>query len=86
MAVAMTETHNCNEKRGSSLVNNCHGFKSKGKFISFTTTAQSHEYFKKLWVKGYGGTFPTYRTARIYSGNDKPTIWLNSVRYYYNNL
>lgn len=86
MAVAMTETHNCKDDQGSALVNNCFGIKKNGAFMSFSTPAQSHAYFKKLWVNGYGGTFPTYSMAQKYSGNDRPTSWLSNVTYYYNKL
>ncbi len=86
MAVAMTETHNCQDDRGSALYNNCHGFRKNGKFMHFNTTAESHAYFKQLWAKSYGGGFPTYRLAQIYSGNDHPTTWLKNVKYYYNSL
>lgn len=86
VAVAMTETHNCQDSRGSARLNNCHGFKRNGKFMAFTTTDQSHDYFKNLWARSYGGIFPTIRLAQIYSGNDRPTSWLKNVRYYYNKL
>lgn len=86
IAVAMQETHNCKDTRGSALLNNCHGFRKKGKFMSFSTQAESHEYFKQLWVRSYGGGFPTYRLAQIYSGNDRPDNWLKNVTYYYNKL
>lgn len=86
MAVAMTETHNCQDDVGSALYNNCHGFRKNGKFMHFSTPAQSHAYFKQLWANSYGGVFPTYRLAQIYSGNDRPTSWLKNVTYYYNNL
>jgi|GEM_PF-6461748 len=82
-AVAMTETHDCHDKVGSALLNNCFGIKKNGKFMQFETPEASHEYFKQLWVKGYGG-FPTMAMAKKYSGNDHPTTWLNSVKYYYN--
>ncbi len=84
MAVAMTETHNCADTRGSALFNNCFGIKKNGQFMHFQTPQQSHDYFKQLWVNGYGGTFPSYRAAQIYSGNDHPTTWLKNVTYYYN--
>lgn len=84
-AVAMQETHNCADTKGSALVNNCHGFKKNGKFMSFGSPAESHAYFKQLWARSYGG-FPTYRMAQIYSGNDRPNQWLKNVTYYYNTL
>lgn len=86
VAVAMQETHNCKDTRGAALLNNCHGFRKNGKFMSFSTQAESHEYFKQLWVRSYGGGFPTYRLAQIYSGNDRPDNWLKNVTYYYNKL
>lgn len=85
MAVAMTETHNCRDTKGAALVNNCHGFKKNGKFIKFSSPAESHAYFKQLWAKSYK-IFPTYRLAQIYSGNDRPNTWLKNVTYYYYNL
>lgn len=86
LAVAMQETHNCKDTRGSALLNNCHGFRKNGKFMSFSTQAESHAYFKQLWARSYGGGFPTYRLAQIYSGNDRPDNWLKNVTYYYNKL
>jgi len=85
MAVAMTETHNCQDTRGSALLNNCHGIKKNGKFVKFASVQASHDYFKQLWAKSYK-IFPTTQLAKIYSGNDRPTTWLNSVKYYYYNL
>ncbi len=85
MAVAMTETHNCQDKVGSALYNNCHGFKKNGQFLHFNSIQASHDYFKQLWAKSYK-IFPTYRLAQIYSGNDHPDTWLKNVTYYYNNL
>jgi len=82
-AVAMTETHDCHDKIGSAVYNNCFGIKTGGRFMHFDSPAASHEYFKQLWVRGYGGGFPSYAMAKKYSGNDHPTTWLNSVKYYY---
>jgi hypothetical protein len=82
----MTETHDCQDTRGSALLNNCFGIKKNGHFMSFDTPEQSHDYFKQLWVKGYGGTFPTYRMAQVYSGSTDPTNWLKNVTYYYRHL
>lgn len=85
IAVAMTETHNCQDTKGAALVNNCHGFKKNGKFMKFSSPAESHAYFKQLWAKSYK-IFPTYRLAQIYSGNDHPSTWLKNVTYYYYHL
>ncbi|MFA5828906.1 MAG: hypothetical protein WC843_00200 [Candidatus Gracilibacteria bacterium] len=84
VAVAMQETHNCKDKTGSALLNNCHGFKKNGKFMKFNNQAESHAYFKQLWAKSYK-TFPNLRLAQIYSGNDRAQTWLKNVTYYYYN-
>lgn len=85
VAVAMQETHNCKDKQGSALVNNCHGFKKNGQFMKFNNQAESHAYFKQLWAKSYK-SFPNLRLAQIYSGNDRAQTWLKNVTYYYYNL
>ncbi len=85
MAVAMHETHNCQDKTGSALLNNCHGFKKKGQFMKFNSPSESHAYFKQLWAKSYK-RFPDLYLAKIYSGNDRAETWLKNVTYYYYNL
>ncbi len=85
IAVAMTETHNCRDKVGSALYNNCHGFRKNGKFMRFNNTSESHAYFKQLWARSYK-SYPNMTLAKIYSGNDNPVNWLKNVNYYYNSL
>lgn len=85
LAVAMHETHNCKDKVGSALYNNCHGFRKNGKFMRFNSIEESHAYFKQLWARSYKA-YPNLRLAKIYSGNDNPTGWLKNVNYYYNTL
>jgi len=85
IAVAMQETHNCNDHVGAALYNNCHGLKLNNQFLHFKSQQASHDYFKQLWSTKYVA-FPNENLARIYSGNDKPTQWLRNVTYYYNKL
>lgn len=92
-AVAIAETSNCT--KGYALThNNCHGIKkgntypcelkagSKSKMCNFGTKEESFTAFKVIWGKWYHNP-PTLRDAKIWSGNDRPTTWLNNVN---NNL
>jgi len=85
-AVAMAETKDCTT--GTGKYNNCHGimaWDAQGNRYPrrFNSKEESYEYFKKLWVKNYGG-FPTISQAVSYVGNDSPGTWLYNVTYYYN--
>ncbi len=82
-AVAMAETGDCTASRGSALLNNCHGFKVKGKFLAFKTKEESYEYFKKMWLRNYGDRFPTSYDARRYTAGTGER-WLNVVTTVYN--
>jgi hypothetical protein len=77
-AVGKIETNNCNVDRGSALLNNCHGFKVKGKFIAFETQEESYAYFKKLWLTKYCDCLPTPHLAKKYSGSDG-ILWRQNV-------
>lgn len=46
---------------------------------------ESYTAFKKIWTQGYGGEFPTYYAAQVWTGGDTPDTWLKNVDYHYNN-
>ena len=50
----------------------------------FASMAAGKEAFKSLWVRGYGGRFPTLKDAIKYTGNDKAYGWLATVKKAYN--
>lgn len=101
-AVAMHETGNCTAKVGSAIYNNCHGFKTASGWLKFDDPKESHEKFKSLWIKSYGGEMPDLRLATAYvcgweylekngasqycEGGGSPSSWLNDVTTIYNKL
>ena len=88
-AIAEHETHNCRDTGPgtSASLNNCHGFRVNGKFLSFQTKAQSYAKCEKLWMtKTYSGGMPTLADAKTYSGNDRAQTWLKNVTHFYYTL
>ena len=89
----MAETKDCTLGYGS-MYNNCMGMKNgsiapcdkigNNRMCIYEHKDQAYEAFKKIWTKGYGGGFPTYKMAAVYTGNDRPDNWLRIVTYYYN--
>ena len=45
----------------------------------------SYDAFKLIWTKGYGGEFPSYKAAQVWTGNHDPSTWLKNVKYTYHN-
>lgn len=82
-AVAMHETHDCQDKQGAALVNNCFGIIRNGRFVRYATKEDSYADFKQIWTKYYG-RFPDLELAKRYSGNDRSRTWLNNVIKFYN--
>ena len=92
-AASVAETSNCTEGKGISN-NNCFGIKNggiapcvsmdAGRFCIYETTEQSFDAFKKIWVEGYGGGYPTTNMAAVWTGNDRPGNWLNNFADAYN--
>ena len=92
-AFAHAETGDCTKGKGISN-NNCFGLKNgsiapcekmdKGRFCIYNNKEESYEAFKKVWAKGYGGEFPDYEAAKIWTYNDHPDTWLSNVTHYYN--
>jgi len=90
----MAETSNCKEGYGISH-NNCFGIKrgsivpcqTRGfrKMCVFKSKEESYAAFKKIWSspRGYGNRFPTKEMAKVWTGNDNPTIWMSNVTNYY---
>lgn len=76
------------------MYNNCFGIKNGGiapcpkigrnRMCIYSSPEASYEAFRKIWVKGYGGGFPTLKQASRWSGGDGKN-WLKSVKYHYNN-
>jgi hypothetical protein len=91
-AISMAETHNCELGYGKQY-NNSFGIKNgsispciktgNNRMCIYESPEQSYEAFKKIWTKGYGGRFPTYRDAQAWTGNDRPDNWLRNVNSYY---
>lgn len=50
---------------------------------TFKDKQESYDEFKKLWIKNYGETMPTNKSASNYSGNDNPSGWLKTVNRVY---
>jgi len=50
---------------------------------TFPTIQASHDAFKELWVRAYGGRLPTMKDAIKYSGNDKAAAWHANVHAFY---
>jgi len=83
-AIARQETGNCTATTGSSLVNNCHGIKKNGAYVAFDSPADSHRYFKSMWLNSriYARRFPTCTEAEIYVSHDI-RHWMNNVVTFY---
>ena len=93
-AVAIAETSNCTQGYGV-IYNNCHGIKrgsivkckyGKGKMCIFSTKEESFLAFQKIWAEGYGGKYPTMRSAEVWTGGDNAHTWLKHVNITYNEL
>jgi hypothetical protein len=92
-AVAMAETHNCTKGYGEEY-NNCFGMKNgsiapceeigRNRMCIYESTEDSYAAFKKVWVEGYGGGYPTTNMAAVWTGNDRPGNWLNNFADAYN--
>lgn len=89
LAIRTAETSNCTA--GTAITyNNCYGIKngsiapcnrqSTGGFCIYDSHEESTQAFKKIWVEGYGGEFPTYYAASVWTNNDSPDTWLNTVK------
>lgn len=93
-AVARHETSSCTKWFWKEY-NNCFGLKNgriapckkigRLKMCIYDTPEESYEAFKKIWTEWYGGKFPTYGAAKVYSGNDRASTWLANVTKFYNN-
>lgn len=91
-AVAMAETKNCTLGYGK-MYNNCIGLKNgsiapckrigNNNMCIYDKPEDSIAAFKEVWIKGYGGGYPTKRMAAVWTGNDRPDNWLANVKYYY---
>jgi len=88
-AVAMHETKNCTARNAVTgrARNNCHGIMSwpNGQRTqrTYPNIQASHDAFKELWVRAYGGRLPTMQDARKYSGNDQAAAWHANVHAFY---
>ncbi len=85
-AVSVAETSNCTKGTGVSS-NNCFGimtFKNgKRSPRKFATKEESFAAFEELWMRKYGGRFPTLADAKKYAGSEG-THWLHTVTTVYN--
>lgn len=86
-AVAMHETHNCEDKTNFTAGNNCHGIKKyrNGRLMParYASIEESHKDFVDIWSRLYGGrTVPTKADAVKWSGNDKADEWHANVLYF----
>ena len=92
-AVAMQETKNCT--LGYWLThNNCFWIKHgntvpcpwvpKMAMCKFNSPEESYEAFKIIWQKWYTW-MPNYAKAKRWSWDDRASIWLKNVHYFYNN-
>lgn len=90
-AVAMAETHDCTLGYGE-MYNNCFGIKrgsivpcetGQNNMCIFGSKDEAYAAFREIWTKGYGGEFPSYRAAQVWTGNDSPDTWLENVKHYY---
>ena len=79
-AVAFAETSGCTA--GVARYNNCHGIMFAGEPAIFLEKKDSYEYFYNLWRENYK-IYPTVYLAGIYTGNDKPYLWLEAVNQSY---
>jgi hypothetical protein len=53
--------------------------------MKFASKEDSHTYFKDLWNRRYGGSFPTLALAKTYVGESDAQHWLNAVTTFYYN-
>ncbi len=83
VAVAWAETGNGKYAKNFNYWGIMYWPKGKRTQKKYASYEEGKEDFKKLWREHYK-TFPTYRLAAIYTGNDNPTTWLKHVKYYYN--
>lgn len=94
-AISIAETGGCTKGTGITC-NNCFGLKNgsiapcknrtKNNTCIYETKEESFDAFKKIWVEGYGGKFPTYTMALRYTNNHKTAgAWLDTVRSNYYN-
>jgi hypothetical protein len=89
----MAETKN-GELGYGKMYNNAFGIKNgsiapcekigNSRMCIYDNIGESYEAFKKIWTKGYGGKFPTYKAAQVWTGNDRPDNWIKNVKFYYN--
>lgn len=81
-AIAVAETSNCT--KGTALTHsNCFGIKENGKFVHFSSKAQSFKSCEWNWKKHYK-VFPTIVEARKWDGNTRSEDWLRIVTEKYN--
>ena len=82
-AVSVAETANCTKGSGVSK-NNCFGImewpNGERQLKWYNTTQESFDDFKRVWLRGYGGRFPTLADAKKWTGNDRSKIWLQTVK------
>lgn len=88
-AVAIAETGDCTKGYGKTK-NNCHGImawtKTGRRYAkTYESKEASYKDFKRIWSDHYG-SFPDYKMARRWTGNDHTGTWLANVKYSYNNL
>ena len=91
-AVAMAETENCKFWFWKEY-NNCFWIKNwktapcprigRKNMCIYNSPSESYEAFKKIWKTHYK-KFPNYDMAVTWTGDDKASIWLADVKFYYN--
>ena len=94
-AIAWAETHDCELGYGEMYFN-CFGIKNgsiapcdkigNNNMCVYNSKEESYAAFTKIWSEGYGGSFPTYYAAQVWTGNDSPDTWLNNVKDKYGSL
>ncbi len=92
-AIRMAETGDCTKGYGLEY-NNCYGIKNgsiapceeigRNRMCMYKKPEDSTEAFKQIWIKGYGGQFPSYKAAQVWTGSSNPQAWINNVSFYYN--
>ena len=86
LAVAYAESGNC-KTAWHQKANNCISIMSwaggRRHLRSFASRNDAKNYFKKLWVRSYGGRLPTLKDAIKYTGNDKAKAWHKNVMTFY---
>jgi hypothetical protein len=85
-AVSVAETSNCTTGTAISS-NNCFGImefpNGKRRPKKFATKEESFAAFEDLWMRKYGGRFPTLADAQKYAGSEG-SHWLHTVTTVYN--